>query len=86
MNNKKAIIAMSGGVDSSVAALLIKKRNIDCLGITMQLQGDEGISLDPEQSCCTTKDIEDAKRVAESLNIPFSQLNFSDDFGRLVID
>ena len=86
MNNKKAIIAMSGGVDSSVAALLIKKRNIDCLGITMQLQGYGGISLNPEQSCCTTKDIEDAKRVADVLDIPFSLLNFSDDFSCQVID
>lgn len=83
MDNKKAIIAMSGGVDSSVAALLIKKRNVDCIGITMRLQGD---SVDTEQSCCTNKDIEDARRVADTLGIPFLVLNFSDDFSRQVIE
>ena len=86
MNNKKAIIAMSGGVDSSVAALLIKEQHIDCLGITMQLQGDEEIQIDVEQSCCTNKDIEDARRVADVMSIPFSVLNFSNDFSRQVID
>lgn len=86
MDNKKAIIAMSGGVDSSVAALLIKEQGIDCLGITMQLQGGENIQIDVEQSCCTNKDIKDAERVADTLSIPFSVLNFSNDFRRQVID
>ncbi len=86
MNKKKAIIAMSGGVDSSVAALLIKERGIDCIGITMQLQGGEDFNIEAEPSCCTNLDIADARRVADILGIPFSVLNFSDDFNKQVIE
>lgn len=85
MNKKKAIIAMSGGVDSSVAALLIKQRGLNCLGITMRLHSPNDTSA-LEEKCCTQKDIDDARGVSEGLNIPFEVLNFSGDFEKEVIN
>lgn len=77
----KVLIAMSGGVDSSVVALLMKNKGYDCLGITMKL-----FDGDSEPACCTKKDIEDAKSVADSLSIPFSVVNFTEGFKENVID
>lgn len=83
----KAIIAMSGGVDSSVAACLMKKRGFDCIGATLKLHSkDNDILLDNEQSCCSSKDIEDAKFVSQKLNIPFYVYDFQGDFKEKVID
>ena len=84
--NKKAVIAMSGGVDSSVAALLMKEKGYDCIGVTMKLIPDDTDVIDFEASCCTQKDIEDAKKVAESIGIPHYLYNFSDRFKECVID
>ena len=50
--NKKALIAMSGGVDSSVAALLMKEQGYDCTGITMKLYDNEDVGLKKENTCC----------------------------------
>lgn len=83
-NINKAIIAMSGGVDSSVAALLVKKSGIDCIGITMKLIGDDTLKISP--SCCTEKDIQDAANVSEKLNIPHFVFNFSANFKEKVVD
>ena len=83
---KKAIIAMSGGVDSSVAALLIKEQGLECMGVTMRLH-DEGSNTDiSEKSCCTLEDVEDARQVAFKIGIPYYVFNFIDDFKREVID
>lgn len=76
----KVLIAMSGGVDSSVVALMMKQKGYDCHGMLMKLFSD---NTDP--SCCTTKDIEDAKSVADSLSIPFSVVNFTHGFNENVI-
>ena len=80
----KAIIAMSGGVDSSVAALLMNNMGIDCVGVTMKLIGDETVKISP--SCCTEKDIEDAISVSERLGITHQVFNFSANFKEKVVD
>ena len=80
----KAILAMSGGVDSSVAALLVKNSHAPCVGITMKLIGDDTLKISP--SCCTDKDIEDAASVCERLGIPHYIFNFSANFKEKVVD
>lgn len=84
--SKKALIAMSGGVDSSVAAYLMKNEGYDCIGATMKLFQNEDIGLSKEHSCCSIDDVEDARRVATSLGIPFYVLNFSENFREKVVD
>jgi len=84
--SKKVLIAMSGGVDSSVAACLMHQKGYDCIGITMKLHNINGKGDETESSCCTSKDIEDAKNVANTIGIPHSVFNFTDDFRTLVID
>ncbi len=84
--NKKALIAMSGGVDSSVSAFLMKKKGYDCMGVTMKLFQNDNIGVSKEQSCCSLDDVEDARSVAFSLGIPYHVFNFSDRFQEEVID
>ena len=60
---KKAIIAMSGGVDSSVAALLTKKSGDQCIGATMKLFHNEDVGIKREKTCCSLDDVEDARSV-----------------------
>ncbi len=79
---KKALIAMSGGVDSSVAAFIVKKMGYYVEGITLKLCSVE----DDEPTCCTSKDIEDAKEVCKRLEIPHRVINFTDNFNKKVID
>ncbi len=83
--NAKAIIAMSGGVDSSVAALVMRERGYACMGVTMKLFRNEDIGLSREHSCCSLDDVEDARSVAYSLGIPYYVFNFSDRFKETVI-
>lgn len=83
--NCKALIAMSGGVDSSVAAYLMKEQGYDCMGATMKLFHNEGIGLPRERSCCSLEDVEDARCVARALHIPFHVFNFSGRFEQDVI-
>lgn len=80
----KALIAMSGGVDSSVAALIMKNRGYDCIGCTMKLFGnaDEGT----ESTCCSEKDVDDARNVAMRLGMEYYVFNFKDDFKEKVIN
>lgn len=82
---KRALVAMSGGVDSSVAALLMKQQGYDCMGITMKLYNNEEIGISREKTCCSLDDVEDARRVAQTVGIPFYVLNFSDNFEECVI-
>ena len=75
---KKALIAMSGGVDSSVAAYLTKQAGYDCIGVTMRLfDGENAVS---EKTCCSEDDVLDAKSVARGLGIPHHTFNFKSDF------
>ena len=83
---KKAVIAMSGGVDSSVAAYLMKERGFECIGATMKLYQNDDVGIPKEQSCCSLDDVEDARQVAQTLGMPFYVLNFSDRFREDVID
>ncbi len=78
---KRVLVAMSGGVDSAVAALLCQEADFDCVGVTLRLQTPCG-----GEDCCTESDIADARRVAEMLGIPFEVLDLSRDFHREVID
>lgn len=83
---EKVLIAMSGGVDSAVAALLIKNEGFDTAAATMKLF-DSGLeTICEEHSCCSMKDIDDAKAVAESLSIPHSVFNFASHFREAVIE
>lgn len=84
--DKKALIAMSGGVDSSVAALLMKQAGYDCIGVTMKLIQNEDIGVSRTKTCCSLDDVEDARSVARRLGIPYYMFNFSRDFKVQVID
>ena len=82
----KVLIAMSGGVDSSVAAFLMKEQGCDCIGATMKLFHNEDIGGKSSRTCCSLEDVEDARSVAFHLGIPYYVFNFSDDFRARVID
>lgn len=83
---EKAIIAMSGGVDSSVAAYLMKEQGYDCVGVTMKLFHNEDVGVSRTKTCCSLDDVEDARTVAFRLGIPFYVFNFSRDFKTQVMD
>lgn len=83
---KNAIIAMSGGVDSSVAAFLVQSQGYDCMGVTMKLFNNEDIGEKKEKTCCSLSDVEDARSVANKLGIPYYVFNFSSCFQENVID
>ena len=85
MTKKKALVGMSGGVDSSVAAFLTKEAGFDCIGATMRLYAPEEEKLS-ESKCCSLDDVEDARSVARKLGIPFYAFNFKDDFAEKVMD
>ena len=78
---KKAMIAMSGGVDSSVAAWLMKRDGYDCMGVTMRLFAGEDSCERKGHTCCSLDDVEDARSVARQLGIPYFVFNFTEDFG-----
>lgn len=84
----KALIAMSGGVDSSVAALLTKEKGIDCIGCTMKLYEAGDTDLPPEKSktCCSLDDTEDARSVAFRIGMPFYAFNYKEEFRTKVMD
>ena len=82
---KKALIAMSGGVDSSLAAKLMKDRGFDCIGCTMKLYHNEDAGIERSRTCCSLDDVEDARSVAYKLGMPFYVFNFIDAFRDTVI-
>ncbi len=83
--NRKALIAMSGGVDSSVAAFLTKEKGFECMGVTMKLFHNDEVDI-RENTCCSLEDVEDARSVAYRLGMPYYVFNFSDRFKEDVID
>lgn len=83
---KKALIAMSGGVDSSVAALLMQQKGYDCVGATMKLFENDQAGVKREKTCCSLDDVEDARSVAYSLHMPYYVFNFTANFEKEVMD
>jgi len=92
----RVVVAMSGGVDSSVAAALLKRQGYDVVGVFLRLgspkdvgQSEEACSIDDnkkshKQGCCSVLDAGDARRVATLLDVPFYVLNFQEDFGKII--
>ncbi len=76
----RVLVAMSGGVDSSVAAALLRDAGHDVTGVTLKLWGGES-----DSGCCSAADVEDARRVAAQLDIPHYVFNFTDDFDAKVV-
>ena len=84
---RKVVVGMSGGVDSSVAAMLLKEQGYDVIGVTMQIWQDENsCRIQENGGCCGNSAVEDARRVAQVLEIPYYVMNFKDVFQREVID
>lgn len=92
---KKVVVAMSGGVDSSVAAALLLREGYEVLGVFMRLGSPKGVESEEtapscdtsgknKQGCCSVLDAADARRIAGMLDIPFYVLNFEQDFGRVI--
>lgn len=86
MDKKKVMIGMSGGVDSSVAAYLLKKDGFDVYGVTMKLFDNDDIDVLPDKACCSLEDARDAKSVCAKLGIRHYMLNMTEDFGKEVIE
>ena len=86
-NTKKVVVGMSGGVDSSVAAYLLKEQGYDVIGVTMQIWQDEEPEHEQENGgCCGLSAVDDARRVAAALDIPYYVMNFKKEFKENVID
>lgn len=85
MSKGKVLVAMSGGVDSSVAAYLLKEQGYECIGCTMKLYNNDDAGIQKSHTCCSLDDVEDAKSVAHKLGIPHYVFNFSDDFREKII-
>ena len=85
MKNKRVAVAMSGGVDSSVAVVLLQKQGYEVLGIHMKLH-DTPPEERQNKSCCSLNDTLDARAVCSSLGVPFYVLDFQDEFKENVID
>lgn len=84
-DKRKALIAMSGGVDSSVAAALMVERGFDCIGVTMRLYANEDAGTGRGRTCCSLEDTNDARQVCASLGIPYYVFNFTEEFSEEVI-
>lgn len=87
MEKRKVVVGMSGGVDSSVAAWLLKKQGYDVIGVTMQIWQDEDRQTEEENGgCCGLSAVDDARRVASKLEIPYYVMNFKKEFRKHVMD
>ncbi len=82
----RVVLAMSGGVDSSVAAHLLRRQGYDVVGLFMRtgVHGNEDGRADHKKGCCSAVDAADARRVADQLDLPFYALDFAADFDRVI--
>lgn len=83
---ERVVVAMSGGVDSSVSAALLQEQGYEVIGVTMKLWDGPESAAARHKTCCTLDDVSDARRVAAALGIPFYVVNFKAQFARHVID
>lgn len=86
MARKRVLVAMSGGVDSSVTAYVLQQQGYECIGATMRLTCSRTFGDDTERSCCSLADLEDAEAVCARLGIPWQAIDFRETFSRAVID
>ena len=85
--SKKVVVGMSGGVDSSVAACLLKEQGYEVIGVTMQIwQEEQPEEVENSGGCCGLTAVDDARRVAQVLDIPYYVMNFRQEFQKQVID
>lgn len=82
---EKVMIGMSGGVDSSVAAILLQEAGLDCIGVTLRLYTNEEIGLSNRHTCCSLEDVDDARSAAFRLGIPHYVFAATDEFEERVI-
>ena len=90
----RIVVAMSGGVDSSVAAALLKEQGHEVIGIMLRLWSepgvieaeDDGVERVVQNKCCSLESVDDARRVARMLNIPFYLVNAEDEFKHKIVD
>jgi len=87
LDKKKVVIGMSGGVDSSVAAYILQQQGYDVIGVTMKLwtHPDESQNME-DTGCCGLSAVDDARRVANQLGIPYYVMNFKEPFRKKVVD
>ena len=87
MKRERVVVGMSGGVDSSVAAWILKEQGYEVIGVTMQVWQEEDAQAQEENGgCCGLSAVEDARRVAAMLDIPYYVMNFKSEFKEHVID
>lgn len=84
--NKRVVVAMSGGVDSSVAAALLKEQGYDVVGMMMRLWSEETVAGGAHNRCCTPEQMSDARRIADKIGIPFYVLDTKDVFRNTIVE
>lgn len=86
MKKERVVVAMSGGVDSSLAAALLQEQGYDVVGVTMRLSAENRDAPSNDRSCCSLSSVDDARRVADVLGIPHYVMDFTEPFQHAVID